>query len=326
MAESESRPARISTLTVWCRYHMKCLFSTAAIVWIAFSTITSSALAQADSEELAKHPTNPVASLISLPFQFNLDRGIGPNDDEKRYAVNTERDDTTPVTVAQDSSPGLVRQIGRDFKNVFTTKDNLLIVGTGLGASWGASHFDDRIVSSGLNSELHEGARLDHFFEAGQIMGGGLMQVGGAFATYGLGELLSNPDAKGLGRDLVRAQLVTHSLTYATKFAVGRERPDASNHRSFPSGHASATFATATVLQRRYGWRIGVPAYAFASYVGTSRLNENRHYLSDVVFGAAVGILVGRTVTIDLAKARFVVNPMMTRGGYGIQLAWLGWK
>jgi hypothetical protein len=40
-----------------------------------------------------------------------------------------------------------------------------------------------------------------------------------------------------------------------------------------------------------------VPAYAFSSYVAASRLRENRHFLSDVVFGAAVGIIAGRTVT-----------------------------
>lgn len=229
-----------------------------------------------------------------------------------------------PSPVAEESSPNLVRQIGADFKNVFTTKDNILVVTAGLGAAWGASHFDDRIASSGLNSDLKGGTGLDHVFEAGQILGGGIVQVGGAFATFGLGKLLSNADAKDLGRDLIRAQIVTHTLTFATKVAVGRERPDSSNHRSFPSGHASGTFATATVLQRHYGWKAGVPAYAVAGYIATSRLNEAKHYLSDVVFGAAVGILAGRTVTLNLARARFAVSPMLTPGGCGVQLTWLG--
>lgn len=55
-----------------------------------------------------------------------------------------------------------------------------------------------------------------------------------------------------------------------------------------------------------------------------SRLNEGNHYLSDVVFGAAVGIMVGRTVTVHIAKARFAVSPMLTAGGGGVQLTWLG--
>lgn len=55
-------------------------------------------------------------------------------------------------------------------------------------------------------------------------------------------------------------------------------------------------------------------------------LSENRHFLSDVVFGTTIGILVGRTVTVDLGHARFaVVSPMIPRGGgAGAQLTWLG--
>ena len=220
-----------------------------------------------------------------------------------------------------DSAPNLVRQIGEDFKNVFTTKENLVIVGAGLAAAGGASFFDDRIASSRLNSELNGGTTLDGVFESGEILGGGLLQAGGAFAAYGLGKLSSRSGVEDLGRDLVRAQLVTQSLTFAIKVAVARERPDGSNKKSFPSGHSSGAFATATVLERRYGWKTGVASYAIASYIAASRMNEAKHHLSDVLFGAAVGIMAGRTVTIRLAKTRFAVNPMITPGGgFGVQL------
>ena len=66
---------------------------------------------------------------------------------------------------------------------------------------------------------------------------------------------------------------------------------------SFPSGHAADTFALATALERHLGWRGALPAYIFSSYVAASRLRENLHFLSDVVFGATVGTIAGRTVT-----------------------------
>ena len=66
---------------------------------------------------------------------------------------------------------------------------------------------------------------------------------------------------------------------------------------SFPSGHAADTFAFATALERHLGWRYAVPAYVFSSYVALSRLPANRHWLSDAVFGSAVGVIAGRTVT-----------------------------
>ena len=56
-------------------------------------------------------------------------------------------------------------------------------------------------------------------------------------------------------------------MVQALKYTVRRERPDGSNNKSFPSGHAASAFATATVLQRHYGWKVGAPAYALGSYV-----------------------------------------------------------
>jgi len=227
-------------------------------------------------------------------------------------------------TEESKSSPNLFRQIGRDFKNVFTRKQSLIIVGVGLGATGAASFLDDEIVESQFNSKNEEGGSLDEAFDPGTVLGSAAVQVGGAVAAYGFGKLFSKPGLEAIGRDLVRAQVVTQTLTFAVKVAVGRERPDGSNDKSFPSGHASGSFATATVLTRHYGVKVGVPAYAVAGYIAASRLSENKHYLSDVVFGAAVGILGGYTVTIDLDNKRFAVSPMLVPGGGGIQLTWLG--
>jgi hypothetical protein len=65
------------------------------------------------------------------------------------------------------------------------------------------------------------------------------MQVGGAFATYGFGKIFSNQGIERIGRDLVRAQVVTQTLTQGVKLATSRGRPDGSNQRSFPSGSRS---------------------------------------------------------------------------------------
>jgi len=88
-----------------------------------------------------------------------------------------------------------------------------------------------------------------------------------------------------------RASLIVNTvLTQGIKLSVGRERPDGGRF-SFPSGHTSSTFATAAVLHGYFGWRVGIPAYGFATLIGGSRLQENRHYPSDVIFGAAIGLV-----------------------------------
>ena len=104
----------------------------------------------------------------------------------------------------------------------------------------------------------------------------------------------------------------------AAKYAVGRNRPDGSNNHSLPSGHTATAFATAGVLQRHFGWKAGVPAYAFAGYVGASRMAANRHYLSDVVLGAGVGIAAAHTVTLTLGPRKFALGVAPTDGGAAV--------
>ena len=150
------------------------------------------------------------------------------------------------------------------------------------------------------------------------------MQLIGAAATYAAGHLSGNKKAASVGADLLRAQLITQGLTAAVKMSVQRGRPDGTQY-SFPSGHSAVTFASATVLSRHYGWKVGIPAYSLATYVAASRLQAKRHFLSDVAFGAAVGIAVGRTVTIGHGGARFALSPTTSpNGGAGMAFTLVG--
>jgi membrane-associated phospholipid phosphatase len=114
--------------------------------------------------------------------------------------------------------------------------------------------------------------------------------------------------------DLLQAQILTEMLVQPLKYVTHRERPDGSNERSFPSGHAAVTFASATVIERHLGWRKSLLGYTIASYVAASRLHDNRHYLSDVVFGAAVGAIAGRTV-VHHASDYWAFTPASVPGG-----------
>src|SRR5262249_23758128 len=117
------------------------------------------------------------------------------------------------------------------------------------------------------------------------------------------------------GGDIMRAQLLGQAYAQALKFTVQRERPDGSNHQSFPSGHSASAFATATVLQRHYGWKVGIPATVVAGYVATARVHDNKHYLSDVIFGGALGIAAQRTVTLRAGRYGFALNAQAVPGG-----------
>lgn len=83
---------------------------------------------------------------------------------------------------------------------------------------------------------------------------------------------------------------VTALVTSSLKLLVPRIRPGGGTH-SFPSGHTSAAFAAATLIDSNSGDAFGVPAYGLAALTGYSRVEAKRHYPSDVLAGAAIGIL-----------------------------------
>ncbi|MCM1291555.1 MAG: phosphatase PAP2 family protein [Prevotella sp.] len=96
--------------------------------------------------------------------------------------------------------------------------------------------------------------------------------------------------------------LTTTGATLLLKFTVNERRPDFSNHHSFPSAHTSASFATASFLQHRYGWKFGIPAYTLATYVAWGRCFSKRHHWWDVVAGAAIGTGSAFIFTTPFAK------------------------
>jgi membrane-associated phospholipid phosphatase len=78
------------------------------------------------------------------------------------------------------------------------------------------------------------------------------------------------------------------TLNYGLKFTINEPRPNGGNY-SFPSGHTLAAFTGASFLERRFGWKVGIPAYLLAGYVGWTRVYANKHYWWDVVGGAIIG-------------------------------------
>jgi PAP2 superfamily len=237
------------------------------------------------------------------------------------------------VTPASAQPPASAQQTPSDqpapsFKSLFTnlpsdmrqlpTLTNILLLGGSGGLALAVHHDDQRITQ-----HAQESPGLEEFLDPGEPVGSALIQAGGALGTYFIGRMAHEPELSVVGADLVRAQIINGALTQAIKVSVNRSRPDGGRF-SFPSGHSSATFATATVLQRHYGWKVGAPAYAAASYVAVSRLSENKHFLSDVIFGAGIGIVSGRAVTVGTTRHTFVISPTVAPGVYGVTFTHVG--
>ena len=212
---------------------------------------------------------------------------------------------------SSSSVSGLPMRIVRDLGRLATPAP-LMTLAAG-GALAAVSHPADNHAAANFGRS----ETLDDVLDGGATGGTGAVQVGAAFAVYAIGGLTHRAAVAEFGSALVEAQAVNGILTTGLKVAVGRTRPDGGS-KSFPSGHTSATFATAGVLQRQFGWKVGIPAYAGGFYVAASRLAERRHYLSDVVFGAAIGIASSQTIAIRTRYGVVSAYPALLRGGAAV--------
>ena len=204
----------------------------------------------------------------------------------------------------------MFKDLVQDVKHL-PSRENLFWVGVGGGLALAMHPFDDDVNRSLVGSDVAQ-----RVFKPGQILGQLRTLLGSATATYAYGRIKDEPKVSHLGMDLIESIAISEGMVQTVKYATHRERPDGSSHNSFPSGHAADTFAFATALERHLGWKGAVPAYMFASYVAISRLPANRHWFSDAVFGSAVGIIAGRTVTRHGREFPFTLVP--ARGGVAL--------
>ncbi len=208
------------------------------------------------------------------------------------------------------------KNLGRNFLGVFSGQ-NLLPFAIGVGATTLGSAFDYR------TKDVLQGACQSCGTTGATVGGGAIVPVVGAL--FVAGRFAPQGQFRSATYDFAQAMIVNAAYTGLLKHTVTRGRPDGSDSLSFPSGHTSAAFSLAGVARHHYGWKVGVPMYVLAAGIGLSRIEQDRHHLSDVIAGATIGFIVGRTVArLDgerPARKRFVsVGPLTDPHGQGIGL------
>jgi|GEM_PF-1003718 len=100
---------------------------------------------------------------------------------------------------------------------------------------------------------------------------------------------------KNRERAILMFRATTYSGLVATvvKYSVHEQRPNGSDRKSFPSGHATSSFAFASIIGAEHEWYWSVPAYALATFIGATRISSNMHRLHDVIGGATIGLSYG---------------------------------
>lgn len=152
------------------------------------------------------------------------------------------------------------------------------------------SVFEDQI-SDPLQRETIEARPLGWFAtRVGEFAGAMVPNVIYIVIMFGNG--LWKHDRQSLRRAKVMWNSSLFSVIAANliKVIILEPRPDGSDRFSFPSGHTTAAFSFAAAIGAIHGWALGVPAYAYSLLVAYGRMNDNRHYLHDIVGAATIAI------------------------------------
>jgi membrane-associated phospholipid phosphatase len=266
----------------------------------------------------AQSPVTPDPPSVSADAQ---DQPKADPQDHKADPQDQKADAKEPPTPAHTGIRALFGDLGEDLKHL-PEMPNVYIAAVGGGLAL-AAHPADQSFNAKLLSHYDA---VNTFFIPGKYVGNTPEQIAFSIGTYVVGRWQDMPKVAHLGMDLVQAQIMSEILVEPLKYTVRRERPDGSNNLSFPSGHSSVTFATATVIERHLGWRKAIVAYAIASYVAMSRIHDDQHYLSDVIFGAAVGSIAGRTVVHHAADYWAMTPVAMPGGGVALMITRTRWN
>jgi membrane-associated phospholipid phosphatase len=304
-------------------------------------TAVSAAAAQ-ETEISVPAPVPPVQTLLLVPQLLSCSATplfgvMGSTAFDASQSAAGEPDQNTHAQdapdIAPDDCPGaqqrshtgfaaLVRSTAADFAAFPRRRSTWIILGIGAGAAVLSHPADDDV-----NSHLVGSPAVGRVWSAGKVLGATYTQVGVGTGLYLVGRYIV-PRAAGdpktnalshLGFDLVRAQIVSQAIVHGMKYSIRRDRPTG-ECCAFPSGHAATAFAVASVLERHLGYRAAWPTLAAAAYVGTSRLHDNRHFLSDVIFGSAVGVATGWTVVGRHGRTDFALAPVPVPGGIALAL------
>ncbi len=138
--------------------------------------------------------------------------------------------------------------------------------------------------------------------------------------TYAYGITYYNDDSVGR-EQFYKSFGINLIATYGLKYSVSEERPDKSDNQSFPSGHTSVTFQSATFIHKRYGFKEAIPAYLAATYTGWSRVDAKKHYTHDVLAGALLGALSSYYFTTEFSN--IMLAPVVMEDQYTLQMKYI---
>ena len=217
--------------------------------------------------------------------------GASASDGEKT-ATEVVGEKTAEAALSfRDDMLGLPVRVWNDVKGLPHWKNAAaLALGGGL-AAYSSDHWDRRVRSDVRRHPDRFGRSQNDILD---VVANGYTFYGLSAATYGLSLFVESRRLHDFALDQVSALTIELPVVFALKKSFHTRRPDGGRD-GFPSGHTAAAASFAALLNRYYGPVPGVIGAGFAGLVAFHRIDARKHDLSDVLFGAAIGYVAGRT-------------------------------
>ena len=213
---------------------------------------------------------------------------------------------------------GIFSEIGSDLATPITTPARNLFL-SGL-VSTSLVYLNSREKNYRKRVSFDDSKPLGDFGFIGDTVGYGLLNVSYVLSTWIYGKNKNDQLALKNAELMARASFYTAAVSNIMKATIHETRPGyPDKHDSFPSGHSSAAFAFATVVAANHGWMWGGLAHGAAGFISISRINDDFHYLHDVIAGITIGISYGWGLHYNFEKgAPYWFSAIPVPGGSGL--------
>lgn len=207
-------------------------------------------------------------------------------------------------------------QLGTELASPVTTKANIILAGSLVAA--GMVYMNKGRRAYDKQESFKDARPFGKYGFIGETIGWGYLNAFYFIGHMSYGIYSANSKSIEASEHMFKASLYTLMATGALKTFIKEKRPGYPEDRaSFPSGHSSMSFAFASVVASRNGWAYGSMAYGVATYISISRINDDWHYLHDVLVGMGIGASYGWGLHYAFKKQlpyQFTLVPLPKRG------------